>query len=309
MIEQVGVGIAFYAFFEASKQGKTGLTVTTNVYRITEAGVSTQVVTGGAATEIGDGLYRYGLSAASVTAAGEYIAVFKTTDSTVDAQHLPAIWTVGHANIEHLDAAISSRNAVAPLDSTATQAAAAAALTAYDPATGAEVAALPDAILDGEEVSTGVTVRQGIAAAGGAADPLTNAVPGSYAQGTAGYILGSINPAQVTIVSPVSSDGMAITVLRGDDYLLTDNRALTFTGSTWPSITGASIALKVNFAGTILSYTGTVTAADSCYVELTDTQTGAMATGTFDYDLEATLSNGSVVTLVQGQALVTPDIR
>lgn len=291
MIEQIGVGVAFYAHFVASKVGKTGLTVTVDVWRITEAGVATEVVSGGSATEIGDGLYRYGLSAVSVSDAGEYVAVFKTADSTVDAQHIPAIWAVGRAGVENLDATVSTRLPTA----------------SYTAAPTAGTVA--DTILDDEEVSAGVTVRQALAAAGGSADPLTNSVPGTYAQGTAGYILGSINPAQVTIVSPVSSDGMAITVLRGDDYLLTDNRALTFTGSTWPSITGASIALKVNFAGTILSYTGMVTAADSCYVELTDTQTGAMATGTFDYDLEATLSNGSVVTLVQGQALVTPDIR
>lgn len=289
MIEQVGVGVAFYAHFVASKTSKTGLTVTVDVWRITEAGVATEVVSGGSATEIGDGLYRYGLSAVSVSDAGEYIAVFKTSDSTVDAQHIPALWTVGHAGIEYLDAAISSRNATTP------------------PTSAAVADAIWDEALSGH--ATAGSAGAALSAAGGSADPLTNSVPGTYAQGTAGYILGSINPAQVTIVSPVSSDGMAITVLRGDDYLLTDNRALTFTGSTWPSITGASIALKVNFAGTILSYTGTVTAADSCYVELTDTQTAAMATGTFDYDLEATLSNGSIVTLVQGQALILPDIR
>lgn len=293
MIEQIGVGVAFYAHFVASKVGKTGLTVTVDVWRITEAGVATEVVSGGAATEIGDGLYRYGLSAVSVSDAGEYVAVFKTSDSTVDAQHIPAIWAVGRAGVENLDATVSTRLP------TASYTAAPTASSVAD--------AVWDEALSGH--ATAGSAGAALSAAGGAADPLTNTVPGTYAQGTAGYILGSINPAQVTIVSPVSSDGTAITVLRGDDYLLTDNRALTFTGSTWPSITGASIALKVNFAGTILSYTGTVTAADSCYVELTDTQTGAMATGTFDYDLEATLSNGSVVTLVQGQALVTPDIR
>ena len=293
MIEQVGVGIAFYAHFVASKTGKTGLTVTVDVWRITEAGVATEVVTGGSATEIGDGLYRYGLSSVSVTDAGEYVAVFKTADATVDAQHLPALWAVGRAGVENLDATVSTRL------STASYTAAPTASSVAD--------AVWDETLAGH--ATAGSAGAALSSAGGAADPLTNIVPGAYAQGTAGYILGSINPAQVTIVSPVSSDGMAITVLRGDDYLLTDNRALTFTGSTWPSITGASIALKVNFAGTILSYTGMVTAADSCYVELTDTQTGAMATGTFDYDLEATLSNGSIVTLVQGQALVTPDIR
>ena len=293
MIEQVGVGVAFYAHFVASKTGKTGLTVTVDVWRITEAGVATEVVSGGSATEIGDGLYRYGLSAVSVSDAGEYVAVFKTSDSTVDAQHIPAIWAVGRAGVENLDATISTRLP------TASYTAAPTASSVAD--------AVWDEALSGH--ATAGSAGAALAAAGGSADPLTNSVPGTYAQGTAGYILGSINPAQVTVVSPVTVDGTSIAIIRGDDYLLTDNRALTFTGATWPSITGASIALKVNFSGAIVSYTGTVTAADSCYVELTDTQTAAMATGTFDYDLEATLSNGSIVTLVQGQALVTPDIR
>lgn len=146
-------------------------------------------------------------------------------------------------------------------------------------------------------------------AAGGAADPLLNAVPGAYAQGTAGYILGSINPAQVTITSPVAADGTSITIVRGDDYLLTDNRALTFTGSTWQTLTGGSVTLKVNFAGTVTSYAGTVTGAQACYVALTDAETAAMPLGTYDYDLEAVLSNASVITLVQGSLLVQADVR
>lgn len=288
--------VLLYGHFVASKVGKTGLAdVTVDIDKIEKAtGTRTAVVTAGAATEGRRGYYYYRLASATPLT-HDYVAIFMTADATVDQRQVAAVrpdLAEGWAAIfAYLDAAISTRLPTA----------------SYTAAPSAGTVA--DTILDDEEVSAGVTVRQALAAAGGAADPLTNAVPGSYAQGTAGYILGSINPAQVTIVSPVSSDGTAITVVRGDDYLLTDNRALTFTGATWPSITGASIALKVNFSGAIMSYTGTVTAADSCYVELTDTQTAAMATGTFDYDLEATLSNGSIVTLVQGQALILPDIR
>ena len=46
-----------------------------DVWRVTEAGVATEVVTAASATEIGDGLYRYLLAAASVTVLGEYVAV------------------------------------------------------------------------------------------------------------------------------------------------------------------------------------------------------------------------------------------
>lgn len=306
MIEQVGVGIAFYAFFEASKVGKTGLTVTANVYRITEAGVSTQVVTGGAATEIGDGVYRYGLSAASVTAAGEYIAVFKTADSTVDAQHLPAIWTVGHANIEHLDAAVSSRNAVAPLDSTATQAAAAAALTAYDPATGAEVAALPDAILDGEEVSAGVTVRQGIAAAGAAGDPLTNPASG-YTEPQIGYYMQMLANNRVEIVSVFDPVTMALRFRYGDDYAPEESRSQTFT--TDLDLTGASVAWNVRAAAEIVTVDCDVVDDSTYSLTVTAADLESIGVGEWAYDLEITLANGHTVTEIAGTVTVTRDIR
>lgn len=162
----------------------------------------------------------------------------------------------------------------------------------------------------GARGSMGYVLGRGAgAAAGGAADPLLNAVPGSYASGTAGYVLGSINPANVTVVSPVASDGTAISLVRGDDYANADGRALTFTGATWPTLTGGTVALKVYMAGTVTSYAGVITGAQACYVALTDVQTAAMAVGTFAYDLEATLSGGNVITLVQGVLTVLADVR
>lgn len=93
----VGEILPFYAFFVADKAGSTGLTVTVDVYRN-----GTKIVTDGSATEKGGGLYYYELAAASVTVEGEYIAIFKTTDTDVDQKHLPALqvarapgWTEG----------------------------------------------------------------------------------------------------------------------------------------------------------------------------------------------------------------------
>lgn len=105
MLEQVNNTITFYAFFVASKLGKTGLTVTVDVYR---NGVS--VVSAAAATEVGGGLYKYQLASGTVNAEGEYVAVFKTADATIDQQHIPSLWVVGKAGVEDLDAAISSRS-------------------------------------------------------------------------------------------------------------------------------------------------------------------------------------------------------
>jgi len=104
MIEQVSNSVKFLAFYTASKQGKTGLTVTVDIYDPS----GSQIVTGGSATAIGGGLYSYTLSTNN-SAEGEYAAVFKTTDSTVDSQHIPSLWVLGRAGVENLDAATSSR--------------------------------------------------------------------------------------------------------------------------------------------------------------------------------------------------------
>jgi hypothetical protein len=104
MLEQVSNSVKFLAFFTASKQGKTGLTVTVDIYGPS----GTQIVTGGSATALGGGLYSYLLSTNN-SAAGEYAAIFKTADTTVDAQHIPSLWVLGRAGVENLDAATSTR--------------------------------------------------------------------------------------------------------------------------------------------------------------------------------------------------------
>lgn len=309
--------IVLYAGFDKGTDPVTGLTVTVNVYRITRSsGASSQIVTAGSATALGDGVYLYAIGSADLQTY-DYLAAFKTTGDvdkkTVWAMY-PPLANAYATELARLDAAISSRNATTPLDSTATQAAAAAALAAYDPPTKAELdaglAGVPDALLDGEEASAGVTIRQAIAASGSASDPMLNEASG-YPSNSLGGIIASINPAQVTIVSPVATDGTSITLIRGDDYLNADNRALTFSGDSWPTLTGGAVALIVDINGTPTSYAGTITGAGECYVELTDTQTAAMTPGTYSYDLQATLDNvtSSVVTLVQGLLLVQADVR
>ena len=105
MLEQVSTSVKFVAFYTASKTGKTGLTVTIDIYD--PAG--SQIVTSGSATPIGGGLYSYTLSTNN-SAEGEYAAIFKTTDSTVDSQHIPSLWVLGRAGVENLDASVSTRS-------------------------------------------------------------------------------------------------------------------------------------------------------------------------------------------------------
>jgi 5-hydroxyisourate hydrolase-like protein (transthyretin family) len=97
MLEQTGNALIFYAHYIESKVGKTGLTVTVDVYRN-----GTEIVTAGNTTEVGDGLYKYQLASGSNNAEGEYICIFKTATSTVDQQHIPALWVVNKAGTEYL---------------------------------------------------------------------------------------------------------------------------------------------------------------------------------------------------------------
>ena len=308
------------AQFVASKAGATGLTVTCDVdeYDVDAATVDNAFLTAQSMTHVRNGIYRLFFDGDDTLL---YVATAKTADSSVDQQQIPAV-VVRLDRVNNADALTSTRLASASYttapDSTAIQAASAAALTAYDAATGADVAGISipsaatisDAVWDEATAdhSTIGSTGAALAAAGGAGDPWSTAAA-AYPSGTFGNIIYSINPAQVTVTSPVATDGTSITVIRGDDYLNTDGRALTFSGATWPTLTGGAVALIMDINGTATSYAGVITAATACYVELTDTLTGALMPGAYNYDLQATLSNASVVTLVQGLLLVTEDVR
>jgi hypothetical protein len=80
-------------FFVASADGtgKTGLTVTVDVFRVTLADLSvSQIVTGGSATAIGGGAYAYRVASADLQTY-DYIAVFKTADTSVVQKHVAAV--------------------------------------------------------------------------------------------------------------------------------------------------------------------------------------------------------------------------
>lgn len=84
MMVRLGDAIPFSAPYSANGVGATGLPVTVDVRN--PAG--TEIVTAAAATEVGDGLYSYTLSSNLNAAEGDYHAVFKTTDGSVDRQHV-----------------------------------------------------------------------------------------------------------------------------------------------------------------------------------------------------------------------------
>lgn len=106
MHENSGNSVIYYAHYTEGGVNKTGLTVTITVYEVIRDGTKTEVVTDGACTEIGDGLYRYLLASGTVDAAAEYVAVFHTATDTVDAQDIPAMWVIDRAGTEKLDTGV-----------------------------------------------------------------------------------------------------------------------------------------------------------------------------------------------------------
>jgi len=164
-LENTGVALTFYAFYVASKQGVTALTVTVDVWRVNTSASPTQIVTAGSATAVGGGLYLYQLASASVTVEGEYIAIFKTTSATPDQQEIPAIWVVSKAGTEYLDASVASRlptaSYTAPSSVTSLQADVTTILGRTDVATSTRLATSAYAPSTGSGSSTYVvTIRQ-----------------------------------------------------------------------------------------------------------------------------------------------------
>lgn len=159
------------------------------------------------------------------------------------------------------------------------------------------------------------TIGQKINSAGGAADPLTNVVPGSYAAGTAGYAIGTyidakissrstLNAATVSYAGPVSTVGN-VTLIMGADYNVTDGTDLNWSATTWPNLTGATITFDTN--GMLADITGSVitpTGNQKVSVGITAAQTLAGKQGVGIFQVWATLSSGRAVVLVSGNLIL-----
>jgi hypothetical protein len=290
-VEQLANAITFYVFFVESKLGKTGLTVTCDIWELTQAGGATEIVTAGSASEIGDGLYKYVLSSGSVDAIGEYIAVFKTATTTVDAQHIPALWIVGRGGNENLDAAISSRNAMTP------------------PTANAIADQVWDELAAGHV--TPLTTGALLASAGAASDPLLNAVPGSYAIGTAGAALGRIGNTTIPVQSQYDPVTMTLTYLYGDDYTAAINRNDDFT--TTYDLTAGTVNLRVKVGRAVVVVACSIVSSGlggSVYrLAPTAAQIATIGVGVWHYNLEMVLASGLTITEIEGSIVINLDVR
>lgn len=243
MIEQVSNALVFYAHYVASKVGKTSLTVTVDVYR---NGV--EVVTAASAVEMGDGLYSYTLASSSVSAEGEYIAVFHTTDTSVDQRDLPALWVIQKAGVEHLDENVSAaKTLTAAYDAAKTAAQAGDAMdlidgaldagagyTAPDNASVAEI--LTDTGTDGVVVAAASKTGYALSGAGVQAiwDALSSALTtiGSIGKRIVDYLTGDAfarlgAPAGASVSADIATVDTVVDAIKLKTDLITTGTALT----------------------------------------------------------------------------------
>ena len=175
-------------------------------------------------------------------------------------------------------------------------------------------------------------------AAGGAADPLLNAVPGAYGSGTAGEALGYIDDIKtktdlissgtaITITSPVTSD-QDVEITAGDDFSSAGSNRLTWTEAdyTGPDLSAATVTFRCQLtslyeagAGAVaLEVAGTISidgTTNTYYVALTAVQTAALSPTppadkkAYTYDLTVTLATGETITKAVGAMTVLRDVR
>lgn len=317
MLEKISTAVIFYAHYIDTKVGATGLTVTVDVWEIARDGTATEIVTGGSATEIGDGLYRYLLAAGSVDTAAEYVAVFKTANTDVDQRDIPAIWVIQRAGIENLDAAISSRST---LTAEQVNAEADTALTDYDPPTKAELdartlvaasyatAANQTTVLAriGAFTGTGLNTILGflraLAAKAAALTPSDLASGTNYSNVTDSLeaIRDKLATASITVTSAVTELGN-VTVWYGYDYHTDDDLAPEWTDDdgAWPDLTDATVTLLVNdqeLSASVSSPADTATVA----VNVSSAATVAIGKGDFLFVLKAVMASGRTIALGTG---------
>ena len=115
----------------------------------------------------------------------------------------------------------------------------------------------------------------------------------------------------INVTGAVVRSGLVGPIVIGRDYLTADSQQLQFTNvaGSWVNLTGATIALvfvslagEVSFAGSVHTATGANQRVD---VSLTAAQTATLNNLHSGYRLEATLTNGHLVRLQSGRAIVT----
>jgi hypothetical protein len=166
----------------------------------------------------------------------------------------------------------------------------------YDPATDALEA---DVTVDVDEAAIAAAV---VAALGDIADPLLVDTPGDYPVGSAGWRIGKIGTAEVTVISPLSGDS-ALELVKGDSYTQAFARQLEWQSDDWPVLSGTDLDATVEFDDGRVIVTADIAAVDRVTAELTSADTNSLGEGIYDYSVVVS-SGEERMTLVRGKCTV-----
>ena len=172
-------------------------------------------------------------------------------------------------------------------------------------------------------LTAGTTGKALSDASAGGGDPLDNAVPGSYASGTAGFALGLVDDikaktdlivtGEITVTDPIADGGALITLRRGETYSVAAGSALEWTVSEFPSVTGATVTFQMRQKGkttTVLTKSMTVVSSTVVRLELTAAETAALVARDrgYDYDIDVALAASAGTRIVHGDVTVLDSI-
>ena len=304
----------FAAMFKKSKVGTAPANAPT--VDVIDVATNTLVVSGGTPGTLSNmaGVYTYTYSGV----AGNYIAMFKTADTTVDSQHVPSY--TPQVITDYVDVAISSRNATTPptaaANATAVRSELATELARVDVAistrnatTPPTAAAVADAVWD-ETLSGHAgagSAGAALSAAGSASDPLLNPV-GSYVAPQAGYYLQRLANNEVQLVSIYKPEDMSLTYYYGDDYYAADGREQDFT--TTYTLTGGTVTLAVRTAVALVELPCSIVDAHTYRLELSADDLETIGVGVWSYDLQMHLPTSTHgITEISGLMMVNADVR
>lgn len=134
--------------------------------------------------------------------------------------------------------------------------------------------------------------------------------------GTWSHPTRTLTAGEITVVSPIDTEGnpVRMTVVQGDDYLDADGRAFAVSSADWPDLTGATVVWtaqhKTDESDVVTRTVAVVVAgggSQSVQWELPRSLTSALVPGKDSYywDVQATLANGSIVSLVSPHSKMT----
>jgi hypothetical protein len=308
----------FYAMFIASKVGKTGLSPTVDIW-----GPGGAEVTGANATTVGGGLYSYSHTDA---VDGDYMAVFKTADATVDQQHVPAL-AVKQISA-YIDAAISSRAVAGDLMGLANDAITSAK---YDESTAFPVKSADTGVTQiarvGADADTLETLSDQLDVIDATADAILVDTGTTLPADVWGYATRTLTQSAASVVAAVT--GSNITAQRGDTLVaaLTGLGNISTRTKLWLTIKSSldhtdaqSILFLEETAGlTVVNGAAYAVITDASIV-VTNAATGALTItikpavtkdlplGSYHYDMQYLTAAGVVTTITASTFTASGDV-